>query len=128
MLNESSKSLQNVKEFVQPEGGIIKTSYMYQDLDYNVEIKYPYFEYHNTYKSVVITRPLITEDDYALFFKTTVLLSTEWASYALKWFTNYSQFNMFLNSKKWVPVLSQFNSPIKPIRNVPVLVTSRDES
>lgn len=57
---------------------------MYQELDYNVEIKYPYLEYHNTYKSVVITRPLITEDDYNIFFKTSLLLSTEWPMYALK--------------------------------------------
>ena len=57
-------------------------------------------EYHNSYKSAVIIKPLIMEDEYKLFFKTPVLLTTEWPSYALKCFTNYTQFNMFINRKK----------------------------
>lgn len=74
----------DLKEFQQPDTGIIRTSYMYQDLDYDVTIKYPYLEYHNSYKNAVIVRPLIMEEDYNLFFKTLILLSTDWPSYALK--------------------------------------------
>ena len=72
------------KEFIQPESGIIKTSYMANDVDYGVTIKYPYLEYQNSYKNATVIRPLITEEDYRLFFKTPILLSAEWPGYALK--------------------------------------------
>lgn len=41
-LDESSKASSNVNEFVEPENGVISTSYMYNDTDYIVTIKYPY--------------------------------------------------------------------------------------
>lgn len=83
-LEEHSKSHPKVTEFSEPEMGVIKTSYMCQDTDYGVTIKYPYLEYHNSYKKAVIVRPLITENDFKIFFKTPVLLSKEWPSFALK--------------------------------------------
>jgi hypothetical protein len=83
-LEEHSKINLNKEEFAEPEKGVIKTSYMYQDTDYGVTIKYPYLEYHNSYKNAIIIRPLITEDDYKLFFKTPVLLNTEWPTFALQ--------------------------------------------
>jgi hypothetical protein len=103
-------------EFVTPESGVITTSYMFQECDYNVTIKYPYLEYHNSYKNVVIIRPLIMEEDYNLFFKSLILLSTDWPSYALKCFTQYTQFNMFIAGKKAHPGLSQFSSPAKTLK------------
>ena len=74
----------NVKEFCAPESGVVRTSYMYQDIDYSVTIKYPYLEYHNNYKNIVVTRPLITEDDFKLFFKTAIMLTMDWPAFALK--------------------------------------------
>lgn len=71
-------------DFISPESGVITTSYMFQECDYNVTIKYPYLEYHHSYKNMVIIRPLIMEEDYNLFFKTLILLSTDWPAYALK--------------------------------------------
>lgn len=118
---------QNMKEFVPLESGVIKTSYMYQDCDYNVTIKYPYLEYHNSYKSLVVIRPLITEEDYSLFFKSLLLLSTEWPTSALKCFTSYSQFNMLTGNKKVNPSLGQFSSPVKHMKSIPMLANSKDE-
>jgi hypothetical protein len=115
-LDSSSRQKTHSWEFFQPENGIIKTSYMFQDCDYNVAIKFPYLEYHNTYKNVVVVRSLTTEDDYKTFFRTPILLSTEWAAYALKCFTSYSQFNMFIGGKKTNPILNQFHSPIKTLQ------------
>jgi hypothetical protein len=118
-------------EFNEPESGIIKTNYMSNDVDYSVTIKYPYFEYHNWHKNTIIVRPLITEDDYKLFFKTPVLLSTEWPGYALKCYSNYSQFNMFINGKNKNSCLRQFHSPSKSFKanQVPILrASSREET
>jgi hypothetical protein len=108
-LDSSSKLFIAKNEFCTPESGVIRTSYMYQDLDYTVTIKYPYLEYHNNYKNVVVARPLITEDDFKLFFKSAVLLSTNWPMLALKCFTNYTQFNLLISGKR----LNQVNSPVK---------------
>lgn len=118
-------------EFLSPESGIIKTNYMSNDVDYSVTIKYPYFEYHNSYKNTIVVRPLITQEDFKLFFKTPVLLSTEWPGYGLKCYTSYSQFNMFINGRKENFNLNQFNSPSKTfkIKPAPILRSpSREES
>ena len=81
---------------------------MYQDVDYTVTIKYPYLEYHNTYKNVIVTRPLITSDDFKLFFKSAILLTVDWPMYALKCFTSYTQFNLLISGKR----LTQGSSPV----------------
>lgn len=117
------------REFLDPESGIIKTNYMSNDVDYSVTIKYPYFEYHNSYKNTTVIRPLITQEDFKLFFKTPILLSTEWLGYGLKCYTSFSQFNMFINGKKENFSLNQFNSPSKSlkIKQVPILKSPGSE-
>ena len=115
-LEKVNKDLRVNIEFIQPENGIIKTSYLVQDCDYDVTIKYPYLEYHNSYKNTMVIRPLITEEDFKMFFKTSILLTTEWPEYALKCYTNYSQFNMFMNGKREKFSINQFQSPLKTFK------------
>lgn len=124
----AKKNYENV-EFFQPESGIIKTSYMSQDIDYGVTIKYPYLEYQNSYKGASVIRPLITEEDYRLFFKTPILLSADWPAYALKCYTDFSQFNMFINGKRENFSLNQFSSPSKTfkVKGVHMLKPSPNE-
>lgn len=115
-LDDYQKSHPHAVDFNTPESGVIKTSYMFQDQDYEVTIKYPYLEYHNSYKNAIIIRPLIIEEDYNLFFKTLILLSTDWPAYALKCFTNYSQFNMFSGGKMTQLGVDQHHSPSRTFK------------
>jgi hypothetical protein len=115
-LDEKSRFSSNILDFNQPESGIIKTSYMFQDIDYDVTIKYPFLEYQNPYKNAIISRSLIYEEDFQTFFQTPILLSTDWPAVALKCFTNFSQFNIFISGKRQNPALSQFHSPIKTLQ------------